>query len=575
MRHKGNYILLKVTMLAIAVMAGCGTAWAQDNENEFKRIAARVMQQHEDPNFMPDTSSVGGLWDGGAYLGVASNGRALPCANFRFKKRKIVLTGDVSIDLSERNTDKTNATLSNGINPQTTATDIHTKQENADASLRLDYYPSMANCLTVGVLENYGHSHGNEEAVTSFLDDDGAELGNTIQQQDKNTNKLKLGGLLQWKHRFSDNALLTARLNLRHQYENISVTKDNWDLVNDHTSKEAQEKSRNFTPYGQLSYESATWNGFNFKVQEKFTLERMSITDRVGEWDYNSNNSASTLNLNYKCRVVKLTADGGYEFYNNRIDGATRSYNDWVLKASAAWTLSRTCDFVMTFKRSFQRPTYTQLYDKKHLGSSLGTYYIGNRALEPTLTCQYEAKLSLNPSTKVNVTLTAMYEDIDRGITKVSGYDESEQTSYVTWINDATYDNIHLGMDGKWVCGPLDLRWHVKAKNINYKGENVSDDSSWSWYFKLRPEFTLGHGWKVAGAVYYTGEERHRTYTDAAYTYVSVRAVKEFGPWAIYGFVQDIFERNRKETVYSSTSIVVTHTNLNARCAILGAFYSF
>lgn len=575
MLYKVNNLMLKVALLILAVATSSTSVLAQDNENEFERIAERVMQQYEDPSFLPDTTSANGKWTGGAYMGVTSNGRTLPSANFTFKTRKIVLTGDVSLEFSERNTDKTNTTLSDGITPQSTATDIHTKQETADASVRLDYYPSLTNCFTIGMLETFNHTRNNEEALTSFFDEDGEQLGNTLQQQDKSTSKFKLGSLMQWKHLFADKSMLTTRLNLRNLQEDIDLTRNNWDLSNEHTAKDAHEKSRNFTPYGQLTYESATWQGFNFIAQEKFTLERMDIEDRVGKWNYNSNNSATSLALNYKHKKVKFAANGAYEFYNNRIDGVTRDYNDWTLKASATWMPSSKCDASFTFKRSFSRPTYTQLYDKKHLGSSLGTYYIGNRALEPSLKLQYELKLNFKPSKSLNMTFTAMFEDIERGITKVSGYDDNEHTSYITWINDATYDNIHLSMDGKWVVGPMDLRWHVKAKHIDYNGKSVNADDSWSWHFKLRPEFTLGRGWKVAGALYYTGQERHRTYTDAAYTYVSVRAVKEWGQWALYGFIQDILERDRKDTVYSSTSVVVTHTNLNARCAILGASYTF
>ncbi len=570
-----KHITAVIALLLIAITAACPQVAAQDNENEFERIATRVMQQHEDPNFMPDTAGVSGKWNGGAYMGVTSNGRTLPSANFRFKNRKIVVTGDVSMELAEVGTGKTDNTLSEKTTPQSTETDIHTSRQNADASVRLDYYPSMANCFTVGLLENYNHSRTNEEAVTYHLDADEDYTGTTLQQQDKNTSKFKLGGLLQWKHLFADQALLTARLNLRRQHEDINLTNNSWDLTNTHQARDAREETRNFTPYGMLSYESASWNGFSFRVQEKFTLEDMDIEDRVGKWDYSSANNNSALALNYKINKVKLTADGSYDYYRNTIDDVTRKYNDWLLKTAMTWAPGKACDFSFTFKRSIKRPTYTQLYDKKHLGSSLGTYYIGNRSLEPALTRQYEAKVNLKPSDKVNMTITAMYEDIDRGITKVSGYDEIEGNSYITWINDATYDNFHLGMDGKWVVGPMDLRWHVKAKHTNYEGQHVNVDASWSWYFKLRPEFALPHGWKVAGALYYTGREKHLTYVDAAYTYVSVRAVKEIGQWTLYGFIQDILEHDRKETVYSTSSMVVTYENRNSRCAILGASYTF
>ena len=559
----------------MALLVASFAAQAQDNENEFQRIATRVMQQYDDPDILPDSTAKNGKWDGGAYLGVASNGRVMPSANFRYKKNKIVFTGDVAIDLLERNSDKVDDTRNYDNSAQVANTDIHNKGEQADASLRLDYYPTLSNCFSFGVLENFSHSKSNEDAMTSFFSETGADAGTTVQQQENNTRNLKLGALMQWKHLFADKGLLLARMNLRYLYQKISVEEEDWDMLSQYSVSNAQEKWNKFTPYGQVSYASPTWSGFNFTVQEKFTLEDMKVEDIATDFRYNSSTSATTLNLNYKVKALRLFANAGYEYYNNKIDDVKRSYNDWVLKAGIAVGLPKGNGISFTFNRFFKRPTYMQLYDKKHLGSSLGTYYIGNRDLDPSLTSQYKLAFNLKPAKNLSVDLSVMYEDIDRDITKISGYDEAEKTSYKTWINDAKYDNIHIGMDGKWVVGPMDLRWHVNVKYLNYQGENVNGDRSWSWSFKIRPEFALGAGWIVAGALYYSGREEHRTYTDAPYTYVSVRAVKEIGPWALYTFVQDIFERRHQETTYSTTNLVITRTNENARAAIIGASYTF
>lgn len=567
---------LKKLFIAIALFATATTSlWAQDNENEFQRIATRVLKQYEDPDIMPDTTGKNGIWDGGAYFGASSNGRVMPSGNFRYKKNKLVFTGNVSMEFADRSSDKTDATMNADIHSQITNTDIHRKTEQANASFRLDYYPSLQNCFSFGVLENYNHSKRREEAVTNFFDESGVESGNTIQQQANVSNNQKYGALLQWKHLFSNKASLMARMNLRYLYQKTTVDNEVWKMLDEHSTSAAQEKWNKFTPYGQVTYNSQNWGGFNFAIQEKFTLEDMKVEDLVSVFNYNSATSASTLKLNFKSKIVNLYANGGYEYYSHRIDGVTRSNNDWILKAGATWLISKKFTADISYNRFFKRPTYSQLYDKKHLGSSLGTYYIGNRNLDPALTSQYRLALSIRPSKALDLALAVIYEDIDRDITKISGYDEQEQTSYKTWINDASYENVHLSMDGKWLAGPLDLRWHVKAKHISYTGENVKADNTWSWYFKIRPEVALGSGWKVAGAVYYTGKEVHRTYTDAAYTYVSLRAVKEIGAWAIYGFVQDIFVRSHQETTYSSTNMVLTRTNDNTRAAILGASYTF
>ncbi|MDO4511915.1 MAG: TonB-dependent receptor [Bacteroidales bacterium] len=559
-----------------AILALCGfSVWAQDNENEFQRVATRVLKQYEDPDIMPDTTGRNALWDGGAYFGVGSNGRIMPSANFRYKRGKMVFTGNVAMEIADRNSSKQDDTWNADRYSQTANTDIHRKYEQADASVRVDYYPSLADCFSFGLLENFNHTRRNEEAVTTFYDEAGAELSATIAKQLNVNRNQKSGALLQWKHLFASKAMLMARMNLRYLYQKIAVDKETWKQLADHSTSQAEEKWSKFTPYAQVRYQSQNWGGFTFSADERLTLERMKVTDLAADFRYHSTTSTTKLSLDYSRSSIRLYATGGYEFYRNTIDEVSRSHNDWVFKAGAKWKMSKQLTAEVSFDRSFTRPTYSQFYDKKHLGSSLGTYVIGNRNLNSSVKSQHKFALAYKPKRQIDLALEVMYEKIDRDITQVSGYDEEEQTSFKTWINDANYNNVHLAFDGKWLLGPLDLRWHMKAKHITYEGENVNDEQRWSWYFKIRPEVALGYGWKVAGAVYYTGKEVHRTHTEAAYTYVSLRAVKEIGAWALYAFVQDIFERRRHDATHSTTNAVITRTDQGSRAAIIGASYTF
>jgi len=560
-------LFLTTTLLVIALVS-----FAQDNQEEFQRIAKRTMNTHdtEDTTFKND--SIGYSWHGGAYLGASSQGQSLPNGYFTFKHKKLVLTGDFVGDFLEKGLKKTEHSLSQDIDNFTNNA-IEKKSEAVKTSLRLDYYPQDYNCYSIGLLEDFKHEKTNEDAVTTYYNLDGSMKNNDLNSQSTNRKYQKMGWLLQWKHKFDDNAMLMVRSNIKYHTLITTANQTKWDTDHNPSINKAEEDSKVFNPYGQVQYDSRKWGGFKFSVVDKFMYNNLNVDELTTSFRYRYTNNIATLKLNYADKHLSAYANGWYDAFHHSIDQEKKNYNDWLMKAGIGYKLNKTHSLQLSYNSFITRPTYTQLYYHRHIGSTIGTYYIGNKDLDPSYTYQYKIAYTFAPK-NLNVDLGMMFERINDDITKVSTVDDDGQTCK-TWVNDAKYRNLNLTMDGKWLWGCLDLRWHVKAKRMHYDSRHKNNDRAWSWSFKVRPEVSLGSGWKVAGAVYYIGKEMHATYYHDPYTYVSVRGVRDFGKWSIYALFQDIFEQHRVETTRSQTTRVVTNEDLNARALIVGFSYTF
>ena len=140
---------------------------AQDT-NEFQRIAKRIMDAYDvgdELQHAPDSASL----YGGAYLGASSNGRAMPSAYVTYLKDKLLLTSQLSVDISELNTEKDVSTQFTSGADRQTSSDILTKYEKQDLSTRLDYAPRNGHIFTIGILESLDHRRVNENTIKSHL----------------------------------------------------------------------------------------------------------------------------------------------------------------------------------------------------------------------------------------------------------------------------------------------------------------------------------------------------------------------------------------------------------------------
>ena len=133
-----------ILLLAISLLLA--TAASAQDTNEFQRIAKRIMDAYEVGDELEHAPDSGHFY-GGAYLGASSNGRAMPSGYLTYLKDKLLLTSQISIDLSEQNSEKDVGTdFANG-SDRLTSTDILTRYEKLDFSTRLDYESTKRHIL--------------------------------------------------------------------------------------------------------------------------------------------------------------------------------------------------------------------------------------------------------------------------------------------------------------------------------------------------------------------------------------------------------------------------------------------
>ena len=562
----------------LACMACAPEASAQDT-NEFQRIARRIMDAYDvgdELEHAPDSAH----FYGGAYLGASSNGRAMPSGYVTYLKNKLLFTTQLAVDISELNTKKdVNTNYLTGAD-RLTHTDILTRYEKQDFSTRLDYSPAKGRILTFGIIESLNHRRVNENTIKSGHEADGAVQESRYEEQRRSNTDLKLGALLQYIHDFRDVGRLTTRLNIKYNYKPTDVESDTWAVQNETTLREERQTLYNFDPYAMLRFQSKAFGGFKFGLEEKYTIEDMRITDTQTKFNFNTYSLLTTLSANYSHAWLGLSTTFRYEHFINDIDdhqstvSHDRTYNDWMLSARATVTMNKKNKLVLSYDRDISRPTYTQLYPFVHIGSSIGVMVVGNSALEPSKSSQ--VKLSYTHSAKhFTHTHSLAYKRISDDISQVSSYDDASQRSVKTWINDAHYSYLRYAAEGKLSYGVFSMTMGFHAQHLNYDGESVSADKAWSYSFKARPQLELPKGWTLATVLLYTGRETHRYYYNQSNLYWSLRGVKQIGNWAVYAFVQDILQPDRKQILTNKDYDMLTVTKPNSRCLIVGCSYTF
>lgn len=568
---------MKRLILFLLVLIALFPAFAQqDNENEFQRIAQRIMDSHETGNLVPsDSLDPSGVWRGGYYLGATSNGRALPSASLSFKSGSLTFSSNLALDVAEKTQSKTDETFINDGSSRTVWTDIHTNSKKVDGNVQLDYAMSSANHLSLTLLEQYNWQDRNEEANAEYYDVNQQPFESSITQQKNKSRDLTLGMLAQWKHHFTDKSQLMMRANMKHNNRSIDVGFTDWSREGVPTHDAAGLTLNGNAPFGEMQYTSRKWGGLNFLLGTKNTFEKVVIDNDDTEFSYYAVHNIYTLGLNFNYWNVKLSARSSYNDFSQKIDAERKNYRDVLSVISADWSITSRQHLVLTYDRNMSRPNYLRLYPYRHLESSLGTYYVGNPDLEPAQIRQLKAVYTYDHLPTLKVSFTVGYERIKNDITQVTGETVNNEGSYKTWINDALYNNLNMAIDGQWQWGILDLRWHIRPRYIDYRAKYATDYDNWSWNFKLRPELTLPHGWKTACALYFQGAEHKLTTYKKSYTYFSLRAVKDFGNWSVYAFYQDIFEQDRVETVHGVKSQVTTRRDQNDGAVIVGFSYTF
>ncbi|MCR5574633.1 MAG: outer membrane beta-barrel family protein [Bacteroidaceae bacterium] len=515
---------------------------------------------------------------GGVYLGAGTNGRAMPSGYFTYLKNRILLTSQLSIDISELNTEKDVNTNFNSHANQLTSSDVLTKYEKVDFSTRLDYEIRKGQIFTVGVLESFDNNRITESTVKNGHEADGTEKESLYEKQRRLNRDLKLGGLLQYIHDFNHAGRLTARLNIKYNYKPTDLKSDTWAAHTEKSMRKQNQTLYNFDPYAMIRFQSKAIGGFKFGIEEKYGIENMRINDTSTKFNFNTYSSLTSLSAAYSHKWLALDATLKYEHFINDIDDHQsqdydRTYNDWMLSAKGTVKVDSNNKFVLSFKSGVSRPTYTQLYPFIHLGSSIGVMVVGNSALEPSKNS--EVKLSYtHTAPHFTHTHSLSYKYVSDDISQVSSFDEASQRSVKTWINDAQYGYLRYAAEGEVRAGIFSMTMGFHAQYLDYKGKKVSTDRAWSYSFKARPQLELPNGWTLATVLLYTGRETHRHYYNQPDFYWSLRAVKQFNKWAMYAFVQDILQPDHKQvltnTDYNTTTVTKPHT----RCLIVGCSYT-
>jgi hypothetical protein len=245
-----------------------------------------------------------------------------------------------------------------------------------------------------------------------------------------------------------------------------------------------------------------------------------------------------------------------------------------MLATKATMKMDKKNKVVLSFDRNISRPTYTQLYPFVHIGSSIGVMVVGNSALEPSKSSQVKVSYTRSGSHFTH-THSLAYKRISDDISQVSSFDEASQRSVKTWINDARYGYLRYAAEGEMNYGAFSMTMGFHAQYLDYDGERVSSDNAWSYSFKARPQIQLPKEWTLATVLLYNGRETHRYYYNESTLYWSLRAVKQMGNWAVYAFVQDILQPDRKQILTNKDYDMTTLTKPNTRCLIVGCSYTF
>ena len=566
----------KFILLSIGLV--CASALYAQDANEFQRVAKRIMDAYdvgEELQHAPDSAH----FFGGAYLGASSNGRAMPSGYLTYLKDKLLFTSRLAVDFSDQNSEKDVSTKFTSGADQTTASDLLTRYEKVDFSTRLDYSPVKSSIFSIGLLESFNSKRDYENTVKNGHGADGNSLDSQYEEQHRSDHDLKLGGLLQYIYDSEKAGRLTTRLNLKYNYKPTTVSSDTWAVHSEQSLREQQQTLYNFDPYAMVRYESKALGGFKFRVEEKYTLENMRINDTETAFNFKTYSLLSTFAFTYAYARLSLNANLRYEHYVTDLDDhetANRynTYNDWMLSLKATLKADERNKFQLSFDRDIERPTYTQLYPFVHIGSSIGVMVVGNPELQSLKDNQVKFSHTYT-TTHWKLTNSLAYKHISDDISQVSSYDEQSHRSVKTWVNDTGYSCLRYAAECEVRYGAFSTAAELHAQYLNYDGKSVSSDHSYSWNFKLQPQVKLGSDWTLSTVLLFTGRETHRYYYNNSTFYWSFRAVKQIGKWALYAFLQDIIQPERRRVLTNSNQNTITLTRPNSRCLIVGCSYTF
>lgn len=568
-------------MKRVFLLLICGvlspTVYAQDT-NEFQRIARRIMDAYdvgEEAAHAPDSAHL----YGGAYLGASSNGRAMPSGYVTYLTEKMLLTSQLSVDISELYSEKDiTTTFTNGAD-QAASTDMLTRYEKLDFSARLDLRPNKRHIFSFGILESLDHKRVDENTVKNGHEADGSSQESLYEEQRRTNRDLKLGSFLQYIRDFEKVGRFTTRINLKYNYMPTTVASDTWAAHSEASLHEQRQTLYNFDPYAMLRLQTEEWNGLKLGIEEKYTLEDMRINDTETTYNFNTYSSLTSLSATYSYKWLSLDATFRYEHFLYDVDdhqmvSHDKAYDDWMLAAKAIVKVSAKRKFALNITRDVLRPTYTQLYPLVHIGSGIGELVVGNPALSPSKDIQLKGSYTYSGDHWTH-THSLTYKLISNDISQVSSFDEVSQRPVKTWINDARYSYLRYAAEGEMRYGRYSMTMGFHTQRLEYSGENVSDDDAWSYSFKSRPQLQLPGAWTLATVLLFTGRETHRYYYYTSNLYWSLRAVKQIGDWSFYAFVQDIIQPNRKQILTNDNQSTATLTKPNTRCLIVGCSYTF
>ncbi|MBQ0049551.1 MAG: TonB-dependent receptor [Bacteroidales bacterium] len=566
--------------IAIALLAlATTTQFRAQDDNEFQRIASRVMSSYENGNDSVRETHNNAHFTGRTYMGASTRGNAMPSAYFTLKSNKWLFTGDLSADLGRHNTWQEIDTRSVNGTSDYTESKTEMRFEHVNASLRYDYKPRRYDIFSIGVLETFSHTNSEMNATKYAFDEAHKSLGEEYEEQLRDEKNTKVGGLLQYKRLIPAGGSFIARANIRHFTQRTLLESEEWGEGDFDVKEHVTQRIHNFAPYIYLDYSSPTWHGFSLSANEKLSLSNLHIEDSYTQFNYDSRAALTSLSLRHRSKKLTLAASADYEHYHHLIhdglnDDIRRSYNDWQTNLSATYQVDKNHRLRANYRRSYQRPSYAELYPFVHIGRNIGVWVVGNPQLQPSTTHTWKLDYTYN-SRHWTVTAIGEYSQKNNDITRISLYDETLHRSVKTWVNDADYHTIRLALEGEMRYGRFSMTMGAHAKYLTYNGERISGDEAWSYSFKARPQLKLHNQWTLALTALYTGKEVHRYYYERPNTYISLRAVKEFGPWGIYAFVQDIFEGDRSNVTKNTDNTILTTNHPNARSLIMGCSYTF
>lgn len=555
----------------------CINAYAQDEE-DFPHLARRGMDRYEATlkklSTYTDTPMHGGI-----YVGNSSRGRILPNAFFRYKEGKWTITGDVSMNISDVGTKREEeGTFTSGAE-KLTKSSIANVYQHEDLKLRFDYKLTDQDVLSLDLFQKFHHDKVNESSIQSSTNDTGEPNESKYEDQQRKVKDFNCGALVEHMHRFTKGGSLTSRIYFKYDDKPTDVMSDMWGEHSASTASKEHQRYVSADPKAQIIYLSPTWNGLHFGVREKVGFMNMRINDTASRFNYEVDQTLTSAEIAYAPGPLSFNLQGGYETYHHDIidhvsDEISHTYRDWIYHAIVSWKIDDHHRFLARYDHDITRPTYTQLYPFVHIGSYIGSWVIGNSALQPSVSKQIQGRYTFtNNALTLNAILSHITVNDD--ITGVSTYNEEAQRTVKTWVNDATYSTLRMALEGEVRKGAFSMTMGVRAQHINYSGENVSSDKSWSYSFKMRPQVTLPHDWALAYVHLFNGREAHLYWYNQAYTYMALRAQKQLGDWAVYGFVQDLLREKHVKVSQSKDYTFVTSNDFNTRALILGCSYRF